>query len=215
MLSAQTKGAIFGWQSTQCSKREGLFTIVPQSSPFIQLLHTGSCHWLTTSNVNIRDGGCYRDVIGIYDSGQPSTVHSEITRSVCAFYKCPSDVLRFDIMNVMAQPNSYDCGIHAIAYATELSYGFDPVVCDWDVQNMRQHLLYCFKSGTLTRFPKVGQRKIRFGTCVRKSTAINIFCICRTINDESKPMIECVRCLKWLHKECMGLDIDQSYSSIK
>ena len=32
-------------------------------------------------------------------------------------------------MNVVAQPNSYDCGVYALACATELAHGFDPVVC--------------------------------------------------------------------------------------
>ena len=122
LLRDQTKTKIFGWQSTQCSKIDGLFNVVPPNSPFVQILHTGGCHWVATSNVDVREGGCYTDVIGIYDSGPSCYIHSEIIKSVCSFYKCPFDVLRLDIMNVVAQPNEDDCGVYAIAYATELAH---------------------------------------------------------------------------------------------
>lgn len=103
------------------------------------------------------------------------------------------NVLRFDTMNVIPQPNAYDCGVHAIAYTIEIGNGADPVVCSWDNGSMRQHLLRCFEAGVLTRFPKVGERKIRFGTRVRDTAPVKI-CMCTTVNDESRVMIECVRC---------------------
>ena len=36
--------------------REGLFGIVPPQSPFVQVLHTGNCYRVTTSNVNVHGG---------------------------------------------------------------------------------------------------------------------------------------------------------------
>ena len=74
-------------------------------------------------------------------SGRSRYIHSEIVKSVCSFYKCPFDVLPLDIMNVVAQPNEDDCGVHAIAYATELAHGADPVLCNWDFENMRPYLI--------------------------------------------------------------------------
>ena len=215
LLQAKTENRIFGFQSTQLSKREGLFVHVPPNRPFIQVLHVAKCHWLTTSNVNVHGGACYKDIIGVYDSGRPKAVSAEITNSVCSFFKCTSDVIRFDIMNVIPQPNVNDCGVHAIAHATELAHGADPVTCNWDMGQMRKHLLSCLESGVMTRFPKGGQRRVRFGTRVRKSFPFDLFCICRAVNDDSKSMIECVRCLKWYHKECMALDDEKSYSSVK
>ena len=106
----------------------------------------------------------YNNVVCVYDSGRPSGIHSDITRNICSFFKCKEDVLRLDLMNVVPQPNANDCGIHAVAYATELAYGADPVVCSWDMPNMRQHLIHCFESGVLTQFPKIGKRRIRCGT---------------------------------------------------
>ena len=168
----------------------------------MQLLHINDCHWVTTSNVNVHGCACYPDTVCVYDSERPSTVHPDITRIVCSFFKCQSSQLRIDIMNVFMQPNCNDCGIYAIANATELACGADPVRCNWDVHIMRQHLIQCFENEVLTEFPKIGERCVRLGTRVHKSSTFSILCICRTINDPSKSMIECVRCLKWYHKVC-------------
>jgi hypothetical protein len=216
LLEAQTRGKVFGWQSTQLSKRKGLFVVVPRCSPFVQILHVGKCHWLTTSNVNVHGGASYIDTVCIYDSGRPTTVSTDVTRSVCSFYKCLGERVRFDIMNVSPQTNAHDCGVYAIAYATELAYGADPITCNWDVGQMRGHLLQCLESGLLTRFPRLpSQRRIRLGTRVRKSSTFQLYCTCRTINDDSKSMIECVRCRKWYHKQCMSLDDGQSYCDVQ
>ena len=112
-------------------------------------------------------------------------IRSDIIKSICSFYKCPFDVLRLDIMNVVAQQNADDCRVHAIAYATELAHGADPVLCSWDFENMPPHLIQCLESGVLTRFPKVGERKIILATRVLKSETVNILCSFRTVNDNT------------------------------
>ena len=49
------------------------------------------------------------------------------------------------------------------------------------------------------------QRRIRFGSRVRKSIREKIFCICRMPNDKTKGMTECTRCFKWYHNVCVQL----------
>lgn len=39
LLSLQSKGKVYGWQSTQLGKTEGLFKPIPSTSPFVQILH--------------------------------------------------------------------------------------------------------------------------------------------------------------------------------
>lgn len=183
LLREQTKEKVYGWQSTQCGKKEGLFDIVPQKCPFVQILHVANCHWVVASNINVHDGGCYSDVVC---SGRPTNIGLNLRKAIRSFLKCASDILRFDVMNVVAQPNSYDCGVYALACATELAFGFDPVLCRWKCEDsaMRNHLIHCFEAGKLTRFPTVGKRRIPFGTRVRKSVTEELVCVCRTINDK-------------------------------
>ena len=39
-----------------------------------------------------------------------------------------------------------------------------------------------------------------------------LHCICRELNDESKPMIRCDVCKKWFHKKCMKVDCEKDYT---
>ena len=136
---------------------------------------------MTVSNINVQEhtySNFYHDTIGIYDSGRTPKISAAVTNSVHSFFKCSSDSLRFDIINLLAQPNAYDCGIYAIAYATELAYGSDPAKCLWNSEAMRLHLLTCLENNKLTRFPTIGARKIRLGSRVRKSVLFNIYCVC-------------------------------------
>ena len=43
--------------------------------------------------------------------------------NISQFWKPSGDGDMLDIMNVQPQPNSHDCGVYAIAFATELSLG--------------------------------------------------------------------------------------------
>lgn len=43
--------------------------------------------------------------------------------------------------------NGWDCGLFAIAFATELVHGSDPSLCHFDTGTMRQHLLCCLEKG--------------------------------------------------------------------
>lgn len=71
-------------------------------------------------------------------------------------------VMCLHLMSRMLQPIL----IHMIVEYMQshmLSYGFDPVVCKWNVQRIF--------SIAKTRFPQLGQRMIHFATHVRKSAA--------------------------------------------
>lgn len=139
----------------------------------------------------------------------------EVKRQICSLYRCESDTVMFEIMNVMRQQNSYDCGIYALACATELIYDKDPTLCQWDTQRMRKHLETCLERGLMTCFPSSPSKKrVRLGSLVRKVLREKIFCICRQPNDRLRAMIQCDNCRKWFHEDCVGLDTNISYSSI-
>jgi hypothetical protein len=82
-------------------------------------------------------------------------------------------------MNVARQTGSGDCGLFALAFATSLCIGQDPVNIIYSQQHMRNHLHDCLSSGVLTPFPVVSDRN------VRKSVSFQIdeklFCSCRQI----------------------------------
>ena len=200
LLRDQTKGEIFGWQSPLCSIANSFqFCPVSSKSKFIQILHVCNCHWVTTSNIDTLSGTQYNNTVCVYDSGRPSKVHNSLKQKICKFFKVQTSEssIYFDIMNVEGQPNAYDCGVYAIAYATELANGFNPALVRWDSKAMRKHLLSCFQNGYMTHFPSLGKRRIRLGMKNIKSFEEAIYCICRMPNDKNKAMIKCDNCSKW------------------
>ena len=216
LLKDQSKGTIHGFKSTQCSRRigEDKFPPVPQNSSFIQLLHVANCHWITASNIDIRGKTYYNDAVCVYDSGI-AHVSFSTKETICQFMKPRCDALLFDVMNIQPQPNLNDCGLFALACATELVHGFDPVLCYFDCAAMRLHLLTCLETGHLNRFPCIKQRRVPLGSRIRKSSKEPIYCICRMPNDKIKPIISCDQCMKWFHKECETLSTDVSHTGMK
>ena len=216
LLSTQSKGKIFGWQSTQLSKTEALFKPIPPRAPFVQMLHISECHWSMVSNIDVQlPGNCHADIVGIYDSSRPHSVSLHTKKMVCSFYKCQTDALHFDIINIESQPNSYDCGVFAIANATELVFGGDPATCRWDCGRMRAHLKDCLETGVMKKFPKKSQRRVPFGSRTRSTFLERVYCTCRMPNDKEKAMIKCDDCQTWFHEECMNLSTVISYTKKK
>ena len=214
LLKGQSKGKIFGWKSTQCSKMEKFPPLPTSSCRFIQILNVANTHWIVASNVNVHTDSYYQDSVCIYDSGV-FPVSDTIKKTICQFLKPTPDVFSFDLMNIQPQTNGNDCGLFAVACATELVHGFDPVSCHWDTPKMRQHLLVSLEKGYLDRFPCIKRKRTRFGCRVRKSIKETLYCTCRMPNDKSKPMIFCDQCRKWFHKQCEGLNPSESFKGIK
>ena len=203
LLKNQSK-QIYGWMDTQCSKRKELFPAIPPNSHFIQILHVNGSHWICVSNVNAIE----LDTVMVYDSGCPSHVPVTIQMAVCSILRPQSDMMNFDIVNVQCQPNGSDCGLFAIAFATELVHDQDPALCHFDTTCLRQHLLNSFDRDQLDRFPLLHTRRIPLGRKLKKSQKEKIYCICRTVNDVTRSMIQCSQCGRWYHHDCEDLDIE-------
>ena len=212
LLQTQTHRKVCGWQSTQCSKRKQLFKEIPSGAPFIQVLHVSGSHWIVASNIAY-DGGRQVDTVCIYDSLPRKSVHHSIAKQICSFFKLPigCNSIKFDVLNVELQTNHNDCGVFTVACATEIAHGHDPVLCSWNVELMRPHLIKCLEKGTLDRFPTTKRRRVGLGKRIHRTIEINVYCTCRMPNDKSRPMIACDRCLVYYHMDCMSLDPNESY----
>ena len=112
IYAAQTKGKIYGWQSTQCAKNRS-FKQVSTFQPFIQVLHVANCHWVVASNADPkRIGGYHTKAVGYCDSSHPLNVSVKMREIIiCLFFKCEASSIHFDIVNVMEQTNTHDCGV--------------------------------------------------------------------------------------------------------
>ena len=86
-------------------------------------------------------------------------------------------------------------------------HGFDPVVSEFDAKKMRPHLIECLENKFTTHFPIAKKRRVSFGSRVRKTVEVKIYCVCRVPNDPARETIQCIHCQMWFHKDCMSLDI--------
>lgn len=50
-----------------------------------------------------------------------------------------------------------DCGLFAVAYATEVCYGMYPAKASFEQSKMNIHLVQCLEAGNLARFPQTSK----------------------------------------------------------
>ena len=70
-----------------------------QNEKSVQILHNGSFHWLTVSNIN-----CEKNEINYYDSLFHGKIKDHIKMQVCNLYKCPEDEVVIKVRICQQQP---------------------------------------------------------------------------------------------------------------
>lgn len=146
----------------------------------------------------------------IYDSGSPPFVSRCVEMAICSIFRPQAEFMNFDIIDVQCQPNGWsDCGLFAIAFATELVHGHDPATSHFDTTSLRQHLMDGLEKSHLSRFTST-KRKVGLGKRVRKFHKEQIYCVCRTVNDPERPMLQCSSCKRWYHHDCVDIQVGAS-----
>ena len=93
LFREQTKGKIYGWQSTQCAKNRS-FKQVSAFQPFIQVLHVTNCHWVVAPNADPkRTGGYHTKAVGYNDSSHPLNVSIKMRETCFSNVKLPPFIL--------------------------------------------------------------------------------------------------------------------------
>ena len=144
---------IGGLQSPQCGRHLKYKPVVPREK-YIQVLHVDDNHWITVSNIDVGQDTAVADIVFVYDSLLSPKMNLKTKKQVCSLAKPSSRTITFDIVNVMGQTNSYDCGLFALANATELAYENDPARSYWETATMKNHLISCFEMVLCTNFPQ-------------------------------------------------------------
>ena len=126
------------WQKQQFKKVQG---------EFVQILNVYKSHWICVSNI-----GCEANTINVYDSAY-ATLDLDTKMQICSFWRPKGDYVTINMVNIQTQPNGCDCGVFAIANATELAFGKDPLLCRYDTEGMRIHFLQCLENRKMERFP--------------------------------------------------------------
>ena len=160
---------------------------------FVQILHT-TCHWTTISTIGLGGG---EQSVAVYDSLY-TKISKEDSDQICCLVLSPKSSIQLSYMNVQRQLSGSTCGLFAIAFATAICNGMDPVFLSFEEAEMRSHLLSCLQRKLLTPFPS-RQRKPR-GPAVKELEILSIYCHCRL--QEAGRMIQCDHCAEWFHDRC-------------
>ena len=86
--------------------------------PYVQIIHTDGNHWVTLA-------GIHGSLVKIYDSIKIS-ISSDTKRQIARLMVADMKYIDVHIENTQYQEGSSDCGLYAIAYATEICFGNNP-----------------------------------------------------------------------------------------
>ena len=157
---------------------------------FIQILHVNENHWITVQNVP------QLHIVNVYDSIYEST-SEDAKRQIAALLRTKDNQIELKIQNVQYQNECTDCGIFAVAFATDLAHGCNPSKRHYKQDLLRSYFLKSLSQQYMTPFPSTAKR---FG--LPKTEYIEVFCTCRLPANGS--MVQCSECKERYHTSCIG-----------
>lgn len=171
---------------------------------FIQILHVNQNHWICVFGKD-KTEVCYLD--SMYGSLNQTIVHQ-----IANLIKTPEEEFLVHVKPVQQQRNTNDCGLFALAFATDFANNLDPSVQVYDDKMFRKHLLQCLQQQEILPFPKKQEGRERSSKEVYET--FEVFCICRDVffdkdtKDDGNFMAECCNCGEWYHKKCTPIPIE-------
>lgn len=129
----------------------------------IQILHSRDTNYTFNENEKYSTDHwvcSYYDTkrIYIFDSANRKQLHEKhkiFLEKLYPGFTFNSNTIEFP--DVQKQPNNYDCGVYAIAFATSLALGEWPINSSFlfDHNQMRNHSIKLFKHNIIISFPKI------------------------------------------------------------
>ncbi len=156
--------------------------------PLVQIVHVAD-HWLTVEGVS-------PSVARVYDS-MNYTTSMDTQSQIAAVMQCMAASITLEVQNVQLQIGSSDCGLYAIAYATDLCYGNNPSNLRYNQSKMRSHLIKCLEGQKMTPFPSRFRRPSH-----PKIEEVRVYCKCRLPDNGEEDMAACDNCNEWYHLTC-------------
>ena len=171
------------------------------SGEFLQILNTGSNHWILVSSIGCEDGA-----VNVYD-----TFHTELQelpdstiRTISRLIVTSSPQLTLKMIEVDRQKNSDDCGVLAVAIAFDLLSASTPCIAAYDIKRNRAHLIECLARSKFSPFPVIGERSTSDISCL-DVIELDLHCVCRLPELPGDKMAECESCKQWFHSHCVDI----------
>ena len=175
-----------------------------QTGEFVQVLVENN-HCVTVSSPT------ESAIVYLYDSLQKESLNKNLVKQIARLRKSEDAELRIISKAVQQQGNGYDCGIFAIAFATDIAYNHKPEQRTYNQSVMRKHLLAQLENETMTPFPQQTKRVKRGKEVTHR---FPLYCKCRVPFFEDDPkedkgffMAFCSVCGEWYHKRCENIPV--------
>ena len=170
---------------------------------FIQIVNVRGNHWITLSNVqNLRLEVSIYDSLHGGDRKKDTKVRYPISveQSVCQIMQPPKDVTIL-VDDIQQQKGGNDCGLFAIAFATLLCVGRDPVKERFNQQIMCEELLKSFEEDMTLFVGKACSTSHKKDTEILDEWRCPVHCHSR-MPDDGNEMVLCVDYKRWFHGKC-------------
>lgn len=112
----------------------------------IHIFHTGGDHWICATTINASG----KRVL-IYNFGYTKWDETALCLIKKQFRCSPSNIIV--LKGVQKQQGGKECGLYAIANATSIAFGRDPLELSYNEVAMRKHLVEYFSCQDLKPFP--------------------------------------------------------------
>ena len=140
-------------------------------------------------------------------------VNRSMILQMAQIYRAPNNhsTISVKVLPVQQQNGYRDCGLFAIAFATESCSGQDPSRAVFIQTQMRGHLLKCLTKGNIMPFPQFPQQeKATLPPQITLRPRVNtihvtVHCVCRMPDHYDTNMVQCEACEGWYHYSCMGI----------
>ena len=177
-----------------------------QTGEFVQVLHENN-HWVTVSSPT----ESATSVVYLYDSLQKESLNKNLVKQIARLRKSEDAGLCTISKAVQQQRNRYDCGIFAIAFATDIAHNHKPEQRTYNESVMRKHLLAQLENETMTPFPQQAKR-VKRGKEVTHHFPLNSKCPVPPFEDDPKEgkgffMAFCSVSGEWYHKRCENIPV--------
>ena len=121
----------------------------------------GGCQFVRTTDRNfiqiMNIAGNHKDAVVIYDSlyeNIDASVKEKFVKQMAYMIAPTSKEMYLEWADIQKQVRGSDCGLFAIAVATNLCCGVLLQECFWHQSRRRKHLCDCFDKGVMFEFPK-------------------------------------------------------------
>ena len=100
---------------------------------FVQILNAGGNHWITIQHTQSFS-------VNVFDS-KFSTIPMDVKMQIANLLCCSSSRITARFHKTQSQIESSDCGVFAIAFATDLAFGLNPASHHYEQDKLRPHFI--------------------------------------------------------------------------